>query len=83
MKTIKYLLLSVLAFTILVNCGGEEKKTEDSKKVKINAKKETKKKDDNVANVVLTADDFMKFNKTVTRQRISISFKRTAITYGR
>ncbi len=83
MKTIKYLLLSVLAFTIFVNCGGEEKKTEDSKKVKINAKKETKKKDNNVANVVLTADDFMKFNKTEIRVKAGQKVKLTLRHIGK
>ena len=66
MRLFKYFLLSVLTITILTACGGEEKKKEDTKKVKIGTKKEEKKVDENIANVVLTADDFMKFNPITT-----------------
>jgi len=83
MKTFKYLLLSIFAITIMVSCGGEEKKKEDSKKVKINAKKETKKKDDNVANIVLTADDFMKFNKTEIKVKSGQKVKLTLRHIGK
>jgi len=83
MKTFKYLLLSIFAITIMVSCGGEEKKTEDSKKVKLNVKKETKKKDDNVANVVLTADDFMKFNKTEIKVKSGQKVKLTLRHIGK
>ena len=63
MRILKHLLLSFLTVTIIVGCGGEEKKQDDSKKVKINVKKDTNKKEDNIANIVLTGDDFMRFNK--------------------
>lgn len=63
MKALKHLLFAFFAFTIVVGCGGEEKKTEDTKKIKIGVKKEIKKKEDNVANVVLTANDSMQYNK--------------------
>ncbi len=64
MKTFNYLFLAIFAITILVSCGGKEQKEEDSNKVKLKEKKETKKTDDNIANVVITGDDLMKFNKT-------------------
>mgnify|MGYP000672175962 CR=1 FL=1 len=46
MKALKHLLFAFFAFTIVVGCGGEEKKTEDTKKIKIGVKKEIKKKED-------------------------------------
>ena len=67
MKLFKYFLLSVLIITILTACGGEEKKKEDAKKVKIGTKKEEKKVDENVANVVLTGNDLMQFDKNEIR----------------
>ena len=79
MKQIKYLLLSFLTVTILMACGGEEKKTENTKKVKIAVNKETKKTDDNVTNIVLTGDDFMKFNtkeiKVKSGQKIKLTLR--------
>ena len=83
MKQIKYLLLSVFAVAMLTACGEDEKKKEDTKKVKIGAKKETKKKDDNVANVVLTADDFMKFNKNEIKVKAGQKVKLTLRHIGK
>ena len=67
MKFFKYLLVSLFTFMLVIACGGEEKKKEEPKKVKIGVQKEIKKKDDNVANVVLTANDSMQYNKKEIR----------------
>lgn len=83
MKLFKYVLLSFLTITILTACGGEEKKKEDTKKVKIGTKKETKKSDENVANVVITGDDFMKFNKTEIRVKAGQKVKLTLRHIGK
>lgn len=63
MKLLKYTLLSVLTLALSMSCGGEEKKEETETKVKIGEQKTEKKVDDNVSNVVISADDFMKYDK--------------------
>jgi azurin len=64
MKRLKYVLLAVFTMTLFSACGGEEKKEEKTEaKVKIGEQKTEKKADDNVNNVVISADDFMKFDK--------------------
>jgi len=83
MKHFKYLLFSFFTMAILTGCGGEEKKTDDSKKVKIGAKKETKKVDDNIANVVITGDDFMKFNKKEIKVKAGQKVKLTLRHVGK
>ena len=83
MKLFKYLLLSFLTFIIVVACGGEEKKTDDSKKIKIGVKKEIKKKDDNVANIVLTANDSMQYNKKEIRVKAGQKVKLTLRHIGK
>ena len=83
MKLFKYFLLSFLTFTIVVACGGEEKKTDDSKKIKIGVKKEIKKKDDNVANIVLTANDSMQYNKNEIRVKAGQKVRLTLSHIGK
>lgn len=61
MKLIKYALASFMAFGLLFNCGGEKKKEEESSQIKIKPT-ETKKADENVANIVITANDLMQFH---------------------
>ncbi|MGZ0015298.1 azurin [Yeosuana sp. AK3] len=65
MKRIKIQLLALLSAALFFNCGGkEEKKTEGFSYEKSATQKEaeTNKADDNVANIVLTANDMMQFN---------------------
>ena len=66
MKTIKYLLVAFISMT-LVACGGEEKKEEKDSKIKISDTKVEKKVDENISKVVISADDFMKYDKTEIR----------------
>ncbi len=66
MKTIKHLLVAVFSLAI-VACGGEEKKEEKDNKVKISDTKVEKKVEEDVSKVVISADDFMKFDKTEIR----------------
>ena len=80
MKALKQLFLAILTITFMVSCGGEEKKESEEKvKVKIGEKKAEKKVDDNPNNVVITADDFMKYNKTEIRvkagQKVKITLR--------
>lgn len=67
MKALRYLVLTVFTLS-LIACGGEDKKKDEGEqKVKIGTQKETKKVDENVANVVITGDDLMKFNLSEIR----------------
>ena len=62
MKTIKYVLASVMSIAVLMNCGGEKKKEEEpSNQLKIKAA-EPKKADENVANIVITGNDLMQYH---------------------
>ena len=64
MKRLKYVLLAFLTMTLFAACGGDEKKEEKKEsKVKIGENKTDKKTDDNINNIVISADDFMKFDK--------------------
>ena len=83
MKLSKYTLLSFLCFVLLIACGGEAKKEEVSKQVKIGAKKAVKQKEDNTVNVVLTADDFMQFNKKEIRVKAGQKVKLTLRHIGK
>lgn len=66
MKTIKYLLVAIFSLAIIA-CGGEDKKEEKDTKVKISDTKVEKKVEEDVSKVVISADDFMKFDKTEIR----------------
>lgn len=78
MKTTKYVLASILAFAVLSNCGGEKKKEEPSNQLEIKGN-ETKKVDDNVANIVITGDDLMQFNlneiKVKAGQKVKLTLR--------
>ncbi|WP_338356460.1 azurin [Yeosuana marina] len=65
MKIIKIQLLVVFSALLLLNCGGKEEKKKEGfsyEKSVTTEKVDTKKADSNVANVVLTANDMMKYN---------------------
>ena len=83
MKLSKYIILSFLSFVILTACGGTEKKEEASKKVKIGTIKNLKQKDDNIANIVLTGDDFMQFNKKEIKVKAGQKVKLTLRHIGK
>jgi azurin len=84
MKAFRYLLLSVLTITLLAGCGEEKKKEEeDTKKVKIGVKKEVKKADENVANIVLTGNDLMQFDKNEIRVKAGQKVKLTLRHIGK
>ena len=83
MKLSKNILLPFLCSVILIACGGEEKKEVGSKQVKIGAKKNTKQKDNNIANVVLTGDDFMQFDKREIRVKAGQKVKLTLRHIGK
>ena len=61
MKVFKYALASMMAFGLLFNCGGEKKKEQEPTQIKLKAA-ETKKADENVANIVITGNDLMQYH---------------------
>lgn len=65
MKTIKCVLAFVFALAILVSCGGEKKKEEGkTEKVKLGVKKEVKKVETAMAEIVISGNDLMQFDKS-------------------
>lgn len=77
MKIIKILLPLVLFAMTLSNCGNE-KKENNSNDIKPEKKDKSKTPlDDTFANIVITADDFMKFNKTEIRVKAGQKVKLT------
>lgn len=61
MKITKVLMVFAIV-GLLVSCGGGDKKEEKKEKVKIGAKKETK-KDNNKVNLAIAGNDLMQFDK--------------------
>ncbi len=67
MRTIKYVLASAFALSLMVSCGGEKKKEEKKEeKVKLGVRKEVKKttEDVNDGSIVISGNDLMKFDKS-------------------
>jgi len=83
MKTIKYLLTALITITVLVSCGGKDKKEEESNKVKIGTQEETKKEDNNVANVVISGNDLMQFDKSEIKVKAGQKVKLTLRHIGK
>ena len=65
MKIIRIQLLVVFSALLLLNCGGKEEKKKEGfsyEKSGTTEKVDSNKADSNVANIVLTANDMMKYN---------------------
>ncbi|MBC3758046.1 azurin [Hyunsoonleella sp. SJ7] len=81
MKTLKYLLTAVFVTTLLFNCGGDKKKEAPKEKIKLGTKKEEKKVDGNVANLVIAGTDAMQFDKKELRvkagQKVKLTLRHT------
>lgn len=81
MKTIKFLVTGVLLGTLLFSCGGEKKKEAPEQKIKLGTKKEEKKVDSNLANLVIAGNDAMQFDKKELRvkagQKVKLTLRHT------
>ncbi|MDO5972352.1 azurin [Flavivirga aquimarina] len=81
MKAVKLFALSIFSFTLLIGCGGkEEKKKEGFSYEKKTNKTETETKtDNNVASIVISGDDMMKFDKSEIKvkagQKVKITLR--------
>jgi len=62
MRSVKYVLTAVLVMTFYVSCGGEKKKEETKENIKIGGQKGEKVVESNVAEIVISGDDLMKFD---------------------
>ena len=83
MRFTKILIYSIGVFFVLASCGSEEKK-EEKKSVKIKTKTEEKPQaSDDVANVVITANDLMQYNKTEIRVKAGQKVKLTLRHIGK
>jgi azurin len=81
MKIIRIQLLVLLSVTLMFNCGGKEEKKKEGftyEKSSSQEKSETK-ADDNVANIVLTANDMMQYNtkeiKVKAGQKVKLTLR--------
>ena len=85
MKSIKNVLfLALLGSLILVGCGGEEKKKDEKKSIKIQKKDEpVKDSAEDIANLVITGNDLMQFNKTELRAKAGQKVKLTLRHIGK
>lgn len=76
MKTYKYIVTTVLTFVLLASCGGE-KKEDASNKVKFKTTETVKDSNAGIANIVITANDFMKYNLNEIRAKSGQKVKLT------
>ncbi|WP_223548941.1 MULTISPECIES: azurin [Aestuariivivens] len=64
MNLLKYAIVSIFSFILLIGCGGKEEKKKDGFSYEKKESEPNKKVDENVANVVISGNDMMKFDKT-------------------
>lgn len=82
-RNISYVLVAFLSLTLLTNCGGEKKKEEEKETIKLGAQKEEEPKaeesDSNVAEVVISADDTMRYDlseiKVKAGQKVKLTLR--------
>lgn len=83
MKVLKLITLSFFALA-LFGCGGEEKKEEEKKPIKIEKKADTPQaSDSDMANLVITGNDLMQFNKKELRAKAGQKVKLTLRHIGK
>ncbi len=83
MKVLKILFVFFFALS-LVSCGGEEKKEEEKKSIKIEKKADTPKPSESeMANLVITGNDLMQFNKKELRVKSGQKVKLTLRHIGK
>jgi len=82
-RSINYVLVAIFSLAILTSCGGEKKKEEQKETIKLGVQKEEAPKaeaaDSNVAEIVITADDMMKFDlseiKVKAGQKVKLTLR--------
>lgn len=83
MKVLRIITLSLFAL-VLFACGGEEKKEEEKKSIKIEKKADTPKAaESDMANLVITGNDLMQYNKKELRAKAGQKVKLTLRHIGK
>lgn len=81
MKTIKLLFTVVSISLFLFGCGNDKKKEAPKEKLKLGTKKVETKVDENVASLVISASDAMKFDKNELKvkadQKVKLTLRHT------
>jgi azurin len=78
MSTLKNFILSMVFMGLLASCGGEKKKEKESFSYENKATEQIEAKENsNEANVVITGDDLMKFDKTEIKVKAGQKVKLT------
>lgn len=80
MKTINYAVIFVYALAILVSCGDKKNKEENkAQKLRIGVQKVAVKEDNNIAEIVISGDDLMRFDQTEIKvkagQKVKITLR--------
>lgn len=84
MKTLKYVLVSIFSCVIVIGCGGKgEKKKEGFSYEKQTSEFQEDVVDDNYTNIVISANDMMKFDKTVLKAKAGKKVKLTLRHIGK
>ncbi|MBU3821291.1 azurin [Flavobacteriaceae bacterium XHP0103] len=82
-RSINYVLTAVFSLALLTSCGGEKKKEEEKETIKLGVQKEEEPKaevaDSNVAEIVISGDDMMKFDlseiKVKAGQKVKLTLR--------
>ncbi|ULC59326.1 azurin [Flaviramulus sp. BrNp1-15] len=86
MKIIRIQLLSILLASLMFNCGGKEEKKKEGfsyEKTSSSESSSSKDVDENVTNVVITANDVMKFNTNEIKVKAGKKVKLTLRHVGK
>ncbi|WP_242202772.1 azurin [Aestuariivivens insulae] len=83
MKTLKYVFVSILSCTILMGCGGKEEKKKEGFSYEKKTEEPQKKVEDDVANIVISGDDLMKFDKSEIKVKAGKKVKLTLRHVGK
>lgn len=81
-RNINYVLVTIFSLAILTSCGGEKKKEEVKETIKLGAPIEEEpkvKSDNNIAEIVIVADDMMKYDlseiKVKAGQKVKLTLR--------
>jgi len=83
MKSNKHLTIIALSLLLMLSCGGEKKEKEGFSYERTSTSSDSKKSDNDIANIVITGDDFMKYNKTEIKAKAGQKVKLTLRHIGK
>ncbi len=83
MKSVKYVLVFIFSFAMLMGCGGKEEKKKDEFSYENKTSKVKKVVEDDASEVVLTSNDQMQFNKAEIRVKAGKKVKLTLKHIGK